>query len=392
MDLEHLRFEHPTLTVQTGVIVDALRNWHTQVVAALGGSVWGHHLGFADRTNALAGHLEAVLVLANHGSHPSALALTRTALEHHLLDRLLLLADRYEETLRPEDPAVLDEWEKDSDERSEQWTTNVLTVERTRDRRGLRIVRVGHEVRRDSGDIAERVSPYWAAMQHYDAFVGHPDLQAATLGPFETLDSRQARARRNQALYSSYLRWSSICRNLELNALVPDPAWGVQLKVHYSFLSAFTHATDSGYRLQSGPQLGGPGTAHLLSELALLYAAAIAIGEVDTWCRYAADRPDLLSPPTATVTDAVDELRCTSSYFWFLGGQPQAFDRCQEANRLAHPLLLAGQRPTVRPENLANDVIGYYSDPMGRLRRLHTGEREVTTGFGSGPLWQTAPW
>lgn len=55
MDMEHLRFEHPTLAVQTAVIVDA-----PQRARAGGGGarrkVWGHHLEFAERTNALAGH------------------------------------------------------------------------------------------------------------------------------------------------------------------------------------------------------------------------------------------------------------------------------------------------------------------------------------------------
>lgn len=390
-ELERLRIEHPTLTIQTVAAIDALRRWESQVVPAGGGSVWAHHLEFAARTKALGDHLNAVLVLANRGSYPSALALSRTALEHHLLDRLLLLASRYEETLRPEDTSLVEAWERDWSERIEKWTASVVSVERTRDRRGLRIVRVGHDVLDDKGEVAERISPYWAAMQHYDAFVGHPDLQAEVVEPFDDLDSRQARARRNQTLYSSYLRWSSICRNLELNELV-DSGWVVQLKVHYSFLSAFTHATDSAYHRFRAPTLGGLDAAHLAEELALLYAASIAIGEVDTWGNYAADRPNLLSPPSASVTDAVDVLRETIGYFWFLGGHPQAFDRCQEANRRAHPLLTSGQPPTVRPDDLPIDGIGYYPDPMDRLRRLHVGERELMTGFGFRPLWPSRRW
>jgi len=54
-------------------------------------SAWVHHGEFARRTEQLVGHLEATLALAEEGRFPSACAVARTALEHHLLDRLLLL-------------------------------------------------------------------------------------------------------------------------------------------------------------------------------------------------------------------------------------------------------------------------------------------------------------
>jgi hypothetical protein len=56
MDLEHLRFEDPTLTAQTVAVVGALRHSHGRVVALRSG--WSHHLEFAERTTALASHLE----------------------------------------------------------------------------------------------------------------------------------------------------------------------------------------------------------------------------------------------------------------------------------------------------------------------------------------------
>lgn len=57
MELERLRIEHPTLTVQTVGAIDALRSWESQVVPAGGGSVWAHHLEFAERIKALGDHL-----------------------------------------------------------------------------------------------------------------------------------------------------------------------------------------------------------------------------------------------------------------------------------------------------------------------------------------------
>lgn len=187
------------------------------------------------------------------------------------------------------------------------------------------------------------------------------------------------------------MRWSSICHNLELSGLVRSGEI-LQLQVHYGFLSAFTHATQTGYDLRLRFYPGGPPQDHVLSELALLYACTIAVAEIDAWATYIGRRPQMLAPLAQTVVDLTEDVRSTISYFWFLGGRPQEFDRYQEANRRAHPLLLAGGRPETAPHQLADSEVAYYDNPLDRLQRLHAGEREGTTGFGFAPLWRSLRW
>ncbi len=280
------------------------------------------------------------------------MAVTRTALEHHIIDRLPLLADRYVEIVRPEDPAVIDRWEADWTAKSEPWTRDVESIERVRNGRALRLVRLGHKVRDDAGEGREQISPYWSALERHDAFIGHPDAQRHIVQPFDDLDDRVEWASRNQALYGALLRWRSLCSNLRLNDLASD-AELVQLQVHYAFLSAFTHATTSGYELGRRAMPGAPSTAHLLGELALLYVITLAIVQIDAWTRYAERRPHLLLRPRLDVLNAVNRSRKTISYFWFLVGEPQEFDRYQEANRHAQPRLMSGQAPEVGPDDLA---------------------------------------
>lgn len=74
----------------------------------------------------------------------------------------------------------------------------------------------------------------------------------------------------------------------------------------------------------------------------------------------------MLAPLRPDAFDLVDELRSIVSYFWFLGGRPQEFDRCQEANRRAHPLLLAGGRAEIAAHQLADVDVGYYDHPLER--------------------------
>jgi hypothetical protein len=389
--LERLSAEHPTLASLASSLLPVLDGWTGELQVADGASAWMHHNDFAERTEHLAGHLTAAITLADDGQFASSMVVTRTALEHHVIDRLLLLADRYIEIVRPEDPSLLDQWDADWVDKSEPWTRDVISVERVRNGRAMRLVRSGHSVRDGAGNEEERISPYWVALQHYDAFVGHPHAQAHTVRPFDDIDHRVEWATRNQALYGAFLRWSSLCSNLQLNDLVSD-ADLVQLQVHYSFLSAFTHATSSGYHIDRRSMPGGPSASHVLGELALLYATAIAIAQIDTWVTYARRRLHLLTAPRDEVLATVDRARDVIGYFWFLGGEPQAFDRYQEANRRAHPRLLSGERPTTRPEDLDAHDIGYYANPFERVRRMHAGEQEMTTGFSFAPMWRDLHW
>ncbi|HZA87730.1 MAG TPA: hypothetical protein VE466_12710 [Acidimicrobiales bacterium] len=358
---------------------------------APGANAWTHHGDFAARTEQLAGHLEATLALAEEGRFPSALALARTALEHHLLDRLLLLADRYEEIVRPPEPELLEEWEQAWAQKTERWTWDVGSIERVRSGKALRLVRLGHKVLDNAGKVREQISPYWVAMEHYDAFLGHPDVQALTVRPFDSLDERELWARTNQAIYGAFLRWGSICWNLELSELA-SRAEIVQLQVHYAFLSAFTHATKSGFEVDRRPFPNSPPASHVMGELALLYVATIAISEVKSWAAYVGRRVHLLAPLGSTTTDLVTRAEQVTAYFWFLGGHPQPFDYCQEANRRAHPLLLAGQPGEVEPSELQPADVGYYPNPFDRLQHLHTGGQELTTGFGFAPSWSSLHW
>jgi hypothetical protein len=373
-------------------LLPPLQNWRGQVVATPGSNTWLHHAEFAERTEQLAGHLNAILRLAEESRFASAMVIARTALEHHLIDRLLLLADRYVEIVRPQEPADIEQWERDWAAKTEPWTQDVAQVERVRGGKALRLVRLGHSVRDSNGIEQENISPYWVALDQHDAFLGRPATQLNLARPFDDPDESVKSARRNQAIYEAFLKWGSLRSNLELSDLT-SPFDLLQLEVHYTFLSAFTHATKSGYELDRRSALpNSPNAMHVFSELALLYVAVIAVAQIDTWVAYMKRRPQLLMKPSRAVLDRADRARAIIGYFWFLGGDPQSFDFYQEANRRARPVLLSGSAPTVMPDLLHPSEVSYYANPFDRLRRLHVGEREIATGFAFAPMWNSLHW
>ncbi|HVV37558.1 MAG TPA: hypothetical protein VHC63_13190 [Acidimicrobiales bacterium] len=384
-----LEAEHPTLATSAFGLVALLEHWQSHIAAKTDASAWMQDLEFAARTERLAGHLRAVLNLASAELFPSALVVCRTALEHHVLDRLLLLANRYRldfPTDADEDrDRLLAEWEAQEGD----WTKQVESLAPTK--RGLRLVRRGHAVINPEGDVVEQISPYWLAMEHYDALAGHPSTQEQLLRPFRELEDSVKWAKTSQQLYSEYFKWGALCDNLELNDLASADEI-LQLQVHYRFLSAFTHATNTGYNVaHRDVRPNSPSATHLLSELALLYVAVVASAQIDTWAAFLAKRSERLRPLGAEVAKIAETARQRIGYFWFLGGKPQPFDVYEEANRRAHPLLLEGKPIPLMTDVVPEDV-RYYSDPYDRLARLHVGERELTTGFAFAPLWPSLHW
>jgi hypothetical protein len=228
---------------------------------------------------------------------------------------------RYGETIRPPDPTQIEQWEADFAAGTEPWTRDVASTTRTKDGRALKLVRNGYNVASYAGKVEEQISPYWPALEHYDAFLGHPDLQAAIARPFSSVDDLESWARRNQAVYGSFLKWSSMLWNLQLSGLV-TAADLVQLQLHYAFLSAFAHSTTN--RRDGGTlgRPGGPPVGHVLGELVLLYVIVIALAETRAWSSYMVRRPQLLAP----LDQSLQHLASAGTivdYLWFLGGSPQ---------------------------------------------------------------------
>lgn len=393
MNSDYLSSQHPTLSRVAFEMVDLVGGASGLVLPGPEGSVWMQHMEFADRSEDLADHLRSALVLGESRSFPSALAVTRTALEHHLLDRLLLLADRYEETIRPVDVEQLEQWEREFADKSDPWTADVTSVTRTSNGRALKIVRRGHSAKNSDGEVTEQISPYWVALDRYDAFTGHPDLQAATARPFSSVEELETWAKRNQAVYGTFLKWSSILWNLQLSDLVTQTEL-LQLQVHYTFLSAFAHATNKRRDSTGQGRPGGPPADHVLSELILLYACAIAIAELRAWGAFFERRPAMLEPLATDVQHRIAAATRTIDYFWFLGGTPQPFDFYQEANRRSHENYQQGGvgRSRVDPTDIPTADVTYYSNPIERLGRMHTGENEMMTGLSFPPAWPTLHW
>lgn len=383
-----VREEHPQLTAAVDQVVACLRALPGALGSSDGKSVWGHHLEFAERATHLAAHLEAAVSLSDR--HPSsAFVVLRTAMEQACVDELLLLADRYRERIKVE-PAVFEALREEFDSGTADWSSNVVTFERAKG--GAVLVRTGHSVVNNEGEVVEQVSPYYPVLEHHDALLGPPDSQADVAEAFADPDRLRDWARRNRGLYRNYLRWSAVVDNLVLNGRLHEQD-AIRLEVHYRFLSAFVHATGTGYDLVNPGRTHSYArqhTWHLVTELTLVYACSAGISELRAFSEFADRRPRVHLANRADVDAICDTVGELTSYLWYPRiGRPMPYDYVEEANRRAHQRRGEGEWP--RPEALPNSIpaaeVGYYHDPLKRLALLHTGGNEMSTGLGHAALW-----
>jgi hypothetical protein len=354
------------------------------------------HSDFATRACHLSLHLGAVHTLVQRALYPSAFALLRTALEHHLLDHLAFLGRRYVQVFE----GVTDEqWEQlMSDYESGTPGARTICEPPTRSRKGrVTIVREGLYASDEDSETSDyTVSHVYFVLQEYQPLTGRPSDQEFLDDGLLDVDKRVQQARQQKTLWEQHLKWSSLTESLERNSFYSADEVQ-QLQVHYRFLSAFAHATDAAYDL-AYPRgiLGGnpPVYDHYSSELALLYVNAIAARELDALLEMTEHPPAVDVPARDELMAVAGSSRQVSRHLWFPGDEPHGYDRVVEANRRVwrhyreSKDLSAARNRAVPPEELAPEEVSYYNNPHQRIVQLHQSFAEMTTGFAYRSPWE----
>lgn len=371
-------------------LVDVLSTFDDRLVR--GDVDYDQHRKFALRACMLSLHLSSVQSILDLFLYPSCFALVRTCLEHHLLDHLMMLGYRYVQVFK--------------DVSDEQWTellenyheggpgTNTIVEEPTRSAKGhVRIVREGLYPKSD--DEAEEYAiplTYFVAAE-YSPFVGRPSEQEAFHDGLTDVERLRDNAGRHREMYEQHLRWSSLRDSLQLNEFYTERDL-LALDVHYRFLSAFTHGTQEAYDIAYPRGLfhGSPPIYdHYSHELVLLYLLVIGARELEVLLTMADAKPKIEVADRDQVEAIIQEAVVASSHLWFPGTEPHRLDRVKEANHRAWKLWREeGELKTVDPDEIANEEIGYYQNPLARLAQLHTTHREITTGLSYESPWPRA--
>lgn len=343
----------------------------------------GQHMQYAERCRVLGDHLRGVLALSTSRHYAAAFALTRTALEHHLVDRLLFLASRRWEVIKT--------GIKPADAKTEEARLAALKagsradIVRWRYNPTSRTMHVLFRGAFRQGSIGRgwTLSPYYFRVDRYDPFTVHKKVSSRVAMGFHDQDSAAKWAAESLREWHGHFTFEKLRESLDLNHLL-RPRLGVQMYVHYYFLSAFVHGVQKAYERVFSPNIPSKvgDFNHYASELALLYVVAIAAAELEVFGRMAKRPPRLRLLEWPAVEAEVATARAASSYFWFLSGEPTMYDRIQQVH--SRKPILVGGRPSKRlrvdPASLRPSRVKYYADPLDRIKDLHQSSTEMWSG------------
>jgi hypothetical protein len=337
------------------------------------------HRRSAERCVVLGDHLKGALDLSARFRYAAALGLTRTALEHHLIDRLLFLADRW----------VVEIPAKAENVEVEKARLAALKAGKRPDFVSWRYEKVpgiidlvirGYFMKGSVGR-GPTVSPYFVWVYQYDPFTVKKKVASHVAMGFRDPDAEQEWAKESKNEWDRRFALGRLRKNLDANRLL-RPRLGVQVDVHYAFLSAFVHGVQKAYERVHHRNTGLGTFDHYASELVLLYVVAIAAAELETFGRMAERDPRLELLGWAAVEAEIAAARTASSYFWFLSGGPHEYDRIQQVHSRKPALArgLPSKRLRVDPASLTPIRVKYYTDPLERLIHLHRSAREMISG------------
>jgi len=339
------------------------------------------HMYFAQRCEVLSDQLKGVLDLSGRFRYAAALALTRTALEHHLIDRLVFLADRW----------VVEIPIKAENVEAERARLATLRGSTRPDFVSWRYEKVAGVInlvvrgiyREGSVGRGMTVSPYYFWVYDYNPFTVKKKAAPHVAMGFRDPGAELKWAKQSANAWDRLFALGRLRKNLDANRLL-RPRLGVQVDVHYAFLSAFVHGVQKAYERVHGYNIPNRlGTFnHYASELAFLYVVSIAAAELEMFGRMAKREPRLELLDWSTVEAEIDAARTSSSYFWFLSGEPNMYDRIQQVHS-RKPVLAGGlpsKRLRVDPASLRSSRVKYYRDPLERIRQLHQSSAEMFSG------------
>lgn len=346
---------------------------------------YDQHRRYAMRAATLSNQLTAGLALASAERYGPAFCLLRPSLEQLVLDRLLCLASRYRDTFPDISLPDFEQWKQEWKAGSEKMQ-NILRMER--DERGTVHVELKGLTSADPSAAGQTLSVYLFLLEEYQPFVAPPKEQAQLLPDFDRDERQKKFVIRQHEMYHTSLRWPALISNLRLNNLASAEDI-LRISVHYRFLSAFVHPLKDHHRLLYGKDHDFDRALHYdhySSELYLLYAIAFAAFELETLIRASQRPPSFATADLATLSARIAQARDDSSYLWFLGDEPQMYDRIREANKRYWALRGAEDRTLDDPRRFAATEVRYYQDPLCRLINLHQSINEMM-GYSFASPW-----
>jgi len=354
-----------------------------------GDSVWAQDMEFLDFVHVQRISLVSAQESALKGFYREAYNTIRMVLEGYLLLRLIYTCDKYPtwyKVKRVKGDKSLDDAKAKFITRAREAMPDLVDIEDEGKeivvaiRRGIHIV---DNQRNDTGGIFPYYYGAWWQYRPEEHHLKKPEVQKELLPEWAVFRNRRAELSDmpHSDFYQRLFTFRSMLRNLRWNGVLSFKT-AARVIVHYNFLSGFTHSTkDAITRSQAWHSLATANADvaynHYKSELALLYVCHLLAMHLELSLYYFRRwRPLRVKNVLKLYRPLCRKVNEDFGYFWFIFNRPHEFDKFEHANRKCN----YKKRIFYRPEQIRSVDVGYYDDPLNRLRKMHQSVSELTTG------------
>lgn len=315
---------------------------------------------------------ETIRDLVKEGKYAEAFILNRTVFENYLLICLILKGTRY--VLKYKVPIELGEPVGEAYDKlvkKLRGRKDIVSLKPVQNYKRVEIVHRG--LYSKEGD---KLTPiYHFVFQRYDP-ISH------WVGKIESIVSKDFSPditakwqKKHESLYKTYFGFRNLVRAAVLNGILTDEQQ-VRIRVHYNFLSAFTHLTKMGFGLSMPYERWKHN--HYLLELNLLYILRLLRLYLRLLIEFFSKTQHSIKD-VAELGKNLDTVGNRYNYFWFIHNDPTEYDYWNYQTIKAY-------RARRKREELKGKI-PYYKNPYHRLRRQHQTMTELSTR-----LTYKSPW
>jgi hypothetical protein len=208
--------DHGTLPVHAERMLRRLET--IENLAVTGETAHMQHMDHAKRVRQLAHHLRAVLLLSEAHHYPSALVVVRSALEHHLMDRLIFLANRYIVTHTTVKKKDVPSWDLKLAAAQAGDQPDIATW--FWDQSGMNVVRRGFHSGKSKKGRGQTISSYYFQVDDFDPFAGPKKYAGRLAAPFWERKHTQQWADESASAWRYLFRHDAVMKALRVNRLL----------------------------------------------------------------------------------------------------------------------------------------------------------------------------
>ena len=279
----------------------------------------------------------------------------------YIEDKLYIMKSDIKDKKEARD-ATIEMWRKGIEDKDPNYK-NIISIKEKDDDKFIATVELeGNYERNDKTHTGEFIPQYWFVLTgRYDPYVNFVSKLSSikNANVFDD-EAMKEHIKLQNELYKKYFRIGSIIENLILNEFVSEKQ-SDYIKVHYNFLSGYTHPTKERFRFVTsniiGPNVKVPD--EIVSEQILLYICRFQYHFIKILVKkFQKYNPKALTGPYEKFIGDADK---ATAYFWFIDNEPTKYDKeVSERKKIAAKNM--GKNP--------QDIIIYYENPLERLQSL----------------------